>query len=515
MKIKKITAVLLITACLLFTGCEDIRYGDEIAPVDSSSGEAGESGRAAREYVPDKYKQKKYDLTKKDFFKEIEAESPYELDADSENTSFSVEVDVTAPQHYRIGIRVSAASAVISLSDGEQTVGAYYVERTDGFRSYYLDHIYLPMGKTKLTFTLLRGAARVSGISLENAEPVSEVRYKAIPKLSVMTPSKAAAATYDYLVSVFGSKTLAAQYCTVNTNTELEAAKSAAGRYAAVRCGDLANYSRSYAGDKSVNREIELAVDWNKNSGGIVFFTWSWYAPDGGGYLSEDTAFNLSDAVAGIDVSRMDIEQISELAEKGDIPYGTAALIRDIDDMAANLGVLAKEDVPVLWQPMPDAGSRLYWWGDSLDRSAGESYVWLWRLMFDRMSYYHALDNLIWVWNGGGYEYYPGDACVDIIAESVYNKSVYGSEVTLFGYTSEYGNARKPAALTGSGGLPSPDVFRRDNTRWLFWALYRGDFIVDGYGNVNQDIAAALDKFYNHEAVVTLDELPDVNRFGT
>jgi len=518
MRLKILTVFL---ALILSAGCSAIQYGDEIPPVTDKTQEE-EKPSFARENIPDKYKQKKFDLTTKEFFWEYSPDSPVSL----ESGSFKVEVDLTAPQHYRIGIKASSVSAAVSVSAGEQVFGTFYISHTDDYDEFFMDGIYLPTGKTELVFTILRGTLRIKNVNVENSAAIPTERYKTAPKLSVPAPSEEVAATYSYLVSCFGSRTLSAQYCTINTNTEINAVKAATGREPAIRCGDLAKYSRCYGGsDKADNREIELALDWNLNKRGIVFLTWSWYAPDGGGYYSQDTSFNLGGAVTKTDLSLMSPEQVESLAEAGEIPAAAAALVRDIDDMAANLGILKKQGVPVLFAPLPDGGSKLYWWGDSIGNNGkGSDYIWLWRLMFERMSYYHVLDNLIWVWNGSEYDYYPGDDCVDIIGESIYNRDFYGSEAVRFAYTSEYnlgsgGSGRltaskKLAAVTGSGGLPSPDVLGRDNVRWLFWALYRGDFLIDGYGEVVGNAAPMLDRFYNHEGVITLDEMPDVNHFG-
>jgi len=502
MNLKRLSAA-LTALCLLTSGCSEIRYGEGVPPAAVSAN--GAEPTAVKDPIPDKYKQKKFDIVKKDFSYEYAPDRPIVL----ETGSFTAEVDFVSPQHYRIGIKAAAASAAVSLSVGNNTLGTYYIEGANDYETFYIDNVYIQGGKTDLVFTILRGSVQISAVNAESSSAISSERYKVLPKLSVPNPSANASAVYDYLVSCFGNKTLTAQYCTINTNAELEAVKAASGRYPAIRCGDLANYSYAYNGaDKEDNREIELAREWRK-SGGIVFFTWSWYAPDGSGtYYADDTVFNLGEAMTKTDISQMDADEINMLADAGEIPRSAALLVRDIDDMAKTLSSLAAEGVPVLWQPLPDGGSRLYWWGD------GSGYVWLWRLMFERFSYYHALDNLIWVWSGSEYRFYPGDDCVDIIGESAYNRDFYDSEAVRFGYTSGYTRGKKPAAITGSGGLPSPDVFARDNARWLFWSLYRGDFVIGGDGTVIKETAGAIEKFYNHEGTVCSDQLPNMNGSG-
>ncbi|MDR0223380.1 MAG: glycoside hydrolase family 26 protein [Oscillospiraceae bacterium] len=522
MKIKHFKAIAAAAAVLLlFTGCAQIRYPEKPAAVIAP--EKDKTREPAREAVTNKYKQKKYDLIKKEYYSEYTPDSPRLIE---KGDSFSFEVELITAQHYRIGIRAlttdadsSGNGAAVALSTAGETFGAYYTDNFYEYETFFMDYIYLPGGKTELTFTALRGAVKIESVSAENSKAVSGERYKTVPKLCALEPSLSAACVFDYLAACFGDRVLTGQYCTVNTDAEIEAVSDATGRKPAVRCGDLANYSYGYGGaDKDENKEIELAEEWSEK-GGIVFFTWSWYAPDESGrYYADKNGFSLENAVTETNVSRMGAEELSEAVETGKIPVSCALLIRDVDDMAATLARLAQKDIPVLWQPVPDGGSRLYWWG----ASGGENYVWLWRLLFERMTYYHGLDNLIWVWSGGGYEYYPGDGYVDIIGEIAYAPSggVRGSEAVRFGYTEDYGSpagtatAKKPAAVSESGGPPAVDAFARDNARWLFWSLYRGDYVIDENGAVLEEIKDGLDRFYNHELTVCLDELPDVRRFG-
>jgi mannan endo-1,4-beta-mannosidase len=523
MKNGRFPALAAIAAVFLFfSSCAEIPYPEGGALVVTAS--KGSDSQPPEAFA-DKYKQKKYDLFKKDYSREYFPDEPYLIE---EGEGFTAQFDLTSSQHYLVGISVLTADpdyagdgAVVSLSVSGEVFGAFYANASGEYETLYIDHVYLSVGKNELIFTSLRASAKIESVSVENSLGISSERYKTLPKLCAPDPSLSAACTFDYLTACFGNKTLTGQHCTINTDAELEAVRNETGRYPAVRCGDLANYSRGYKGlDKDENREIELAEEWSRK-GGIVFFTWTWYAPDeSGGYFADEGGFSLKNAVTPTDVSRMSREQLSESVETGAIPAVCALLVRDIDDMAETLARLAEKEIPVLWQPLPDGGSRLYWWG----ASGGESYVWLWRLVFDRMTYYHGLNNLIWVWSGGGYEYYPGDDCADIIGESVYKGVAVGSEAVRFGYTSDYrsrvkdgdgsGSAKKPAGVTDSGGLPAIDALARDNAWWLFWQLYRGDYVIDENGAVKEEIKGALDRFYYHEFTVCLDELPDVRNFG-
>ena len=50
-------------------------------------------------------------------------------------------------------------------------------------------------------------------------------------------------------------------------------------------------------------------------------------------------------------------------------------------------------DVPVLWRPLHEFDGAWFWWG----KGGAEAFKKLWRLMYDRFTGLHKLDNLIWV----------------------------------------------------------------------------------------------------------------------
>ena len=92
-------------------------------------------------------------------------------------------------------------------------------------------------------------------------------------------------------------------------------------------------------------------------------------------------------------------------------------MIRDIDAIAVELTKLRDAHVPVLWRPLHEAEGGWFWWG----AQGPKNYVRLYRLLYDRLTKVHKLDNLIWVYTSGGKpEWYPGDDVVDIIGADAY-----------------------------------------------------------------------------------------------
>ncbi|MCL2071246.1 MAG: glycoside hydrolase family 26 protein [Oscillospiraceae bacterium] len=526
---KNLFVVLMLVFVLGLSGCSDISYpprGSGIA--EAGDGETGLDNRAGFESITEKYRLKKFDITEKsfDWTHEFEPEQGHWV---FENGDWSVDVKFNSPQHYCIGINAVALSGnpVVVLSVGEKVddesdddggelteLGAFYITGGD---SYFIEPVYFSEGEKRLTFTVFRGNVRFDKVSVVNTVAVSPERFRTSVSLSHPTPSAEAVSLFEYLNRQFGSRVLSSQFCTVNTNAEIEAVYAATGRYPVVRFGDLslltvdARYNDDeveVSGGGERFGEIELGRQWH-NRGGIVAYTWTW---DG---THREDGFALSEVVGALEnsgVVMLSDEFIVSMVESGEISDSSLRLIRDIDEVAEAFSSLASDGIPILFNPLPDGGSRLNWWG----RAGGEVYVRLWRILYDRLADYHGLDNIIWIWSGGSYQYYPGDNRVDIIGESAFADGDVGSQAVKMSYTALYNsdghsqnrNQRlKPAVITGSSGLPSPDVMARDNACWLIWTLYRGDFVIDAQGAVLPDAKSMLDSFYNHELTVCLDNM--------
>jgi len=104
--------------------------------------------------------------------------------------------------------------------------------------------------------------------------------------------------------------------------------------------------------------------------------------------------------------------------------------IRQVDSIAAFLKILHERNIPVLWRPLHEMNGEWFWWGN---RPGPDGYQKLWKMLYDRMTNYHHLDNLIWVWNANAIregqsgivmwygDYFPGRDYVDVLATDVYH----------------------------------------------------------------------------------------------
>jgi len=440
---------------LMLTGCFDINYPP---PPAVSVTQSSEESPIVQE-KENKYRLKKYDLTPKPFNYTHDFPEPGEL-----GKTFTVEVDFNSPQHYRIGIVATALTdnPVVVLSVADEVYGAFYFDEDSDEEQYFISPVYFPKNKTELTFTVVRGRVKVLQVSAENTLTIPRERFEASKTLCSPAPSIEAIGVFEYLTTEFGQRVLTSQHCTINTNAEIEAVYKSTGRYPAVRFVELEGVLPADV----LDNEVELMKEWWEK-GGLVGITWLPDVPKDG---NRDAFFD------------------------------------DIDIMAQVLLQLAADNVPVLFNPLPDAGSRLNWWGDS-----GKEYIQLWQLVYEQMTAVHGLDNIIWIWSGGNYKYYPGDNRVDIIGESAFSEGNIGTQAVRLAYTDSYSSDasfNKPAVISASSGIPSPDALARDNAAWLIWSLYKGSFVIDDSGKVIAEIEIPLERFYNHELTVCLDNLP-------
>lgn len=139
-------------------------------------------------------------------------------------------------------------------------------------------------------------------------------------------------------------------------------------------------------------------------------------------------------------------------------------------------------------------------------------------MMYERYTDYHGLNNLIWVWNGQDGDWYPGDEYVDIIGEDIYpGERVYTSQMNRYIKALDYTETNKMIVLSENGCLFDPDLAIRDGAMWGFFATWGGEFVSENetlniYSEKYTE-ESMLKKVYEHEHVITLDELPDLKNY--
>jgi mannan endo-1,4-beta-mannosidase len=212
-----------------------------------------------------------------------------------------------------------------------------------------------------------------------------------------------AIALYDYLQSIYGKKILSGQ----QDLSWADYVEEQTGKRPALVSVDLMDYSPSRVEYGTSATTIEDAIA-HHEAGGIVSVLWHWNAPTGlynteenpwwSGFYTRATDFNVETA----------------LADETNANY--TLIVRDIDAIAAQLKRLEVAGVPVLFRPLHEAEGGWFWWGAQGPEPAKK----LWDLVYDRLTEYHALNNLIWVWNSIEEAWYPGDETVDILSVDNY-----------------------------------------------------------------------------------------------
>ena len=525
MKYKRIAA--LAAAAALLTGCAEIP--DRNMSAQTSAGTAEASGTADTAEVFDEIPAKQYPLENSDFAVKLNAEGGtftgnVRTDGDHDGKGYIVLdegmklqhiVSVDASQHYRISIAThSYSGAVVRLKTVNETVGAYYIPASESpeFTMFAVDSVYLSAGPDILTFEVIQGSAALDYILVESSSVPENSCYYVSGSCVGSSTSVVTLGLKKFLADNYGKRIIAGQTVTPGSNAEIDAITRETGRTPAMRTGDLMFCTPSkYEGTKEyADNEVAAALEWGRN-GGIVSFGWHWYAPEGkSDYYADTSTFVLGDAVTDRDISMADDEELKTLQESGLISEQTVLLLKDIDAATEVLDKFRGENIPVIFQPIPDGDSSMYWWGGS-----AENYNWLWKLMFQRMDKYHGLNNLIWVWNGSSEDYFPGEDYCDVIGQSFYENSpspFAGRFSALAGMT----DVPKLLAVTNCDRLPSPDYMRRDSAMWSWFSAGSGNCMITNNGELSEKYTSwqNLHDIYNSELCVTLDELPDFEEYA-
>ena len=430
----------------------------------------------------------------------------------SDNTAFSMSVDIPTSQYYNITVRHCAGSHKENplLFNGSKAMDI--VSESGDWVETTVDGIFLEKGENKITLGAGWSWFSLDSIRIENGEPLSDSIYEGIddtlcnPYANLKTQN-----IYQYLKAVYGKRTLAGQCTDYGNNTETDALFMGIGKYPAVRTFDFIFDSMSFCHGTPQAKDVDLAIQWS-NDGGLVVYDWHWYAPyNECAFYSEDTSFSLANAVTDVDLSMVNDQELEELYSTEKITIEAYKIIKDIDNISALMQRMEDAGVTVMWRPMHEASGGWFWWG----ASGPDAYKWLWKLMYHRMTDYHELDNLIWVWNAQSAEWYPGDEYCDISAIDIYNQAYdYGTSPSLLKDMSEWSDSKKLVTMSECATMPDPDLIVRDNAYWLWFAVWNWDFIVKNGTTELSDAYTSFDmmkKVYNSDVIITRDELPDFN----
>ncbi|WP_339157967.1 glycosyl hydrolase [Paenibacillus sp. FSL W8-0186] len=364
-------------------------------------------------------------------------------------------------------VRAEKMVSKVLLNAGSNTI-----QIMRGWGYYGIEHIKLAPANEAPPSNKLDAEDSIKTGTLNNPEATAEAR-----------------ALMNYLLSQYGQKIISGQ----QTLEDVEWIKQQTGKYPAIFSTDLMDYSPSRVDHGASSTEVEKMIEWYKR-GGIVSLCWHWNAPKGiggnepgnewwRGFYTEFTTFDVEYALNHPDSEDYQL------------------LIRDIDAIAVQLKRLQEANVPVLWRPLHEAEGTWFWWGAKGPEPAKQLY----RLMYDRLTNDHKLNNLIWVWNSEKKDWYPGDDVVDMVSVDIYNPAGdYNPSIAKYEALVSLADSKKMAALAENGPIPDPDALQEYGADWSFFSTWTGDYIRDGKTNTIEH----LKKVYQHDYVITLDELP-------
>lgn len=302
----------------------------------------------------------------------------------------------------------------------------------------------------------------------------------------------------NYLAEISGKFIITGQHTQDMESPELAKIQEITGKSPALLGFELLSYSPNinyFDTDDECLKEVadnrgtlQKAWEWAGRKG-LITFTWHWFSPLYGrskAFFTENTEFDASKAVI-----------------EGTPEYN--ALISDIDMMAGLLRPFCEKQIPILWRPFHEGDGKWFWWG----AKGPEPLIKLYRIMYERFTRVHHLNNLIWVWNSPVKECYPGDDVVDIISRDMYptahehtdRKKEYDELVQI---TEE----DKIAAIGETGVLPDAEMLHENLTGWSYFMTWSHEFCLTEKHNSFE----YLNSLYHCDYAVTLDRLPELYR---
>ncbi len=286
------------------------------------------------------------------------------------------------------------------------------------------------------------------------------------------------------LVSDYGQHTWAGQH----DSSEISYIQGQTGRKPAIVEGDLIDYSPSrvqYGGMPANYTESYIAL---QSAGHVLGLCWHWNAPTNlintmdhewwRGFYTHSTTFDVAAA----------------LANTNSVEY--SLLLRDIDAIAVQLKKVSSNNIPVLWRPLHEASGGWFWWG----AKGSGPFKQLWRLLFNRLTIYHNLHNLIWVLTNEDPDWYPGNDVVDIVGVDAYPPDPTDALSTNWENLKSQFDGVKLLTLSEFGGVPDVEWMHDFGVWWSYFSPWAGSFIEGAP-------IATLTRIYQSPEVITLDEL--------
>lgn len=429
----------------------------------------------------------------------------------SAEEDWSREIELTDSQYYDLTITVASdVPCVNGIAVNGKKLQDFSASGSGKFEKVTFKNIYIEKGKTAISVIPVDGGLDVDCLTLTASEDISKLDLTiSKPALSNKDSDYNAKALYQYLCESYGKQVLLGQHDTIGTSAETDMIYKTTGKYPAIRFGDL-----MLATEKdsiTTDTEMNIAMDWASNDG-IVGYMWHWAAPDDKReYYADQTDFDIKKAVTKENIAQLSLEDIKKLQKDGKVSKECVAVVQDIDTVSEKLSTLRDEGIAVLWRPLHEASNGDFWWGNDK-----EAYKWLWKLMYERQTKYHKLNNLIWVWSAQNADWYVGDKYCDVLSCDVYDDGNKDAQVNIMLFLQSI-SKNKPIAMSECGSFPDIQSIADEKAMWAFIGQWGGNYLMTDDGKLAEEnnTAAELIKMYNNNLTLTRDKLPDFTRLAS
>lgn len=422
-------------------------------------------------------------------------------------TSTSVDVEIDEAGLYELVVRYAQpfdkSKKVQYLNVNGSNQGEVSFAYTLSLKEMSTGVVKLEKGKNNIEFEAYWGYTFFDYLIVKPAD--NSIKNLKVSKTLVNpNATEEAKSLISYLVDVYGKHIISGQQEICGShNYEASEAEftyimEKTGKMPALRGFDFMNYRANDLGwdDECAERVIE----WYKDKNGIPTVCWHWFCPgdigklEAGSFYTKGTTYSISKALTpGTEENK--------------------ALLSDIDFMAVKLKQVQDAGVPVLFRPLHEAEGTWFWWG----AEGPENCVKLYRLLYDKFTNEHKINNLIWVWTSSAYDtaldWYPGNDVVDIIGYDKYNAKdgkPNGSAIssTFFSLV-KLTEGKKLVTMSENDTIPRVEYLQNEMAGWLYFCPWYGWHLT---GEQNNPVEW-LDEMYNSEYCITLDELPDLKTY--
>ena len=285
------------------------------------------------------------------------------------------------------------------------------------------------------------------------------------------------------------SNILSGQHCYSSEPDKFyDEVKKLTGKYPAIWGTDF-YWSR---GETDPGFNVVNEVIKKHNDGAIITLMWHVGKP------TDDAPFGWKESVQ----SKLSDEEWKDLITPGTELQNR--WLNQVDSLAVHLKKIQENNIPILWRPYHEMNGVWFWWGN---KKGEKGFAALWRLLYKRLTEYHKLNNLIWVWNANAprdipedeafdyKEFYPGHEYVDILATDVYHFDYEQKDYEQLLKLAE----GKPVALGEVGQLPKTNILEVQ-PKWS-WFMVWSDWLLTA--NTKERVK----EIYNYSKTITRDEI--------